>query len=503
MIELRKQKSKQRKVLFMNKSIQHFLEVGVKKLNEISIRYAEDPSKIAEMVCDIHEEMNRFGCDIVAEIWENYDDCLHFRPELREGWVVERTNDKRSILTSMGEVTFKRTYFRNKETGKYAYLTDKLIGMESHDRLTEDAKAKVLEEAVCTSYRKAGDSASVSKSGISKEAVKELLHPLKFPVSKANETKRKAKVVYIDADEEHVSLQFIEKKGDVPSSRHNTYMPKMVYVYDGVEAEGDRHILQNVKYFGGGYDGTDGTAMLWKEVYDYIDAQYDPDELQKIYVNGDGALWIRSGAERHAKAQFVLDKFHMCEYILSATSHLLDSKDDVRSDIYRCIYGKHRKELNNIFEMILNVTDSVSKAKTVERARDFILGNWKGITAMVNGRKNDKKLGCRAEGHISHIYADRMSSRPLGWCRTGADKMARLRIYKWNHGDMLELVRYQKKHHPATVETEKLCMSFKQVLTSEHQSFCNPKHVYDTKIYTIPYENVKKIAAIRHRIYDL
>ena len=46
---------------------------------------------------------------------------------------------------------------------------------------------------------------------------------------------------------------------------------------------------------------------------------------------------------------------------------------------------------------------------------------------------------------MSHVYADRMGSRPLGWCRTGADKMSRLRIYRQNEGNMLELVRFQKK----------------------------------------------------------
>ena len=52
--------------------------------------------------------------------------------------------------------------------------------------------------------------------------------------------------------------------------------------------------------------------------------------------------------------------------------------------------------------------------------------------------------GCSAEGHVSHVYSDRLSSRPLGWSRIGADKMARLRVYRRNGGNMLELVRYQK-----------------------------------------------------------
>ena len=34
----------------------------------------------------------------------------------------------------------------------------------------------------------------------------------------------------------------------------------------------------------------------------------------------------------------------------------------------------------------------------------------------------------------------------MGWSRLGAEKMLSLRIYKYNHGDMLKLVRYQNEY---------------------------------------------------------
>ena len=89
-----------------------------------------------------------------------------------------------------------------------------------------------------------------------------------------------------------------------------------------------------------------------------------------------------------------------------------------------------------VFERIENVTESESKLKTVRAAKDYILGNWSGI--MLSLRSKDTNLKCSAEGHVSHIYADRMSSRPLGWSRLGVDKMSRLRIYRENKGNMLD-----------------------------------------------------------------
>lgn len=37
------------------------------------------------------------------------------------------------------------------------YLLDRIIGLEKHERITEDAQARMLKEAVQTSYRRGGE----------------------------------------------------------------------------------------------------------------------------------------------------------------------------------------------------------------------------------------------------------------------------------------------------------------------------------------------------------
>ncbi len=54
-------------------------------------------------------------------------------------------------------------------------------------------------------------------------------------------------------------------------------------------------------------------------------------------------------------------------------------------------------------------------------------------------------MGCSAEGHVSHILSSRLSSRPLGWCETGVDQMARLRAFTANGGNVYELLLDRKK----------------------------------------------------------
>ena len=48
---------------------------------------------------------------------------------------------------------------------------------------------------------------------------------------------------------------------------------------------------------------------------------------------------------------------------------------------------------------------------------------------------------------MSHLYSARMSSRPMGWSETGADRMCMLRCYIKNEGEekVLDLVRFRRK----------------------------------------------------------
>lgn len=484
----------------MIKSIQQFQEKGVKNLTEVFSHYTDDLTKFAEMVQGVTKEVVNLGLSIIEEELKSYDELLRRRKDLRKGWYIERC-DETKLLTSLGEIRYHKTYFHNKETGEYCYLLDRLMGLDSHVRISEDAEARILDEAVESSYRKGGINVCIGDQEVSKETVMKKLHALKFPKLKPLEEKRKVSHLYIDADEDHVALQYLEKKGDIRKSCINTVMPKLIYVYEDVNFDGSKHELKECSFFGGNYTGTSGTKELWQEVFEYIANSYDEEKLEKIYINGDGAEWIKSGAGMHAKAHFVLDRFHMHKYIISATSHLQDSAQDARSEIYRAINRKQKWAAEAAFDKILNVTESEPKTRAVESAKNYILRNWSGIMESVKAK--DKSLQCSAEGHVSHIYADRMSSRPLGWSGTGADKMSRLRIYRQNKGNMLELVRYQKEEIPLVAGAEEVVYSATKMLSAERRNRARLGELSDMSVYSIPYLRIKKIAALKNHIWGL
>lgn len=483
----------------MNNSILHFQTEGLKKIEKIFGVYSGDMTKVAEMVYGVRDSLLEFGRELIVEELEFYDGWLRGSAKRQEGWQIVR-RDESTLLTSIGSITYHKTLFKNKKTGKSEYLLDRAMGMEKHARMTEDAEAALLEEAAQSSYRKGGEHACIGPEAVSKETVMNKIHGLEFPETSPAAEKRSVPCLYIDADEDHVSLQYMEKKGDIPKKKRGTactVMPKLVYLYEGKEDGSGRNELCEAVHFGGLYEGSAGNEALWKEVNDYIEASYDVEELKKVYVNGDGAAWIKNGAKQVIKGKFVLDRFHMHKYILSATSHLGEEKAEMRGRLYRAVHKRKKQLAAEAFEAILAVTPEGTKREAVEGAETYILSNWAGIME----QEKNKELKCSAEGHVSHIYADRMSSRPLGWSRTGADKMSRLRIYRANGGDMLELVRYQKREKAAGAE--EIIYSSHDMLVMEKRNRERLGNMADLPLYSIPYTKVKKIAALKNRIWGL
>ena len=491
----------------MIQSIQQFQTEGVKNLEKVFINYSADMTKIAEMVKGVTDSVINLGLSMIAEELEMYDTYLREHKQARSEWYVER-RDKTTLLTSLGSVTYHKTLFKNKFTGKYEYLLDRVMGIEKHARMTEDAEAKILEEAVQTSYRKGGLSASITEECVSKETVMNKLHALEFP--KNTEKPPEKKVVdylYIDADEDHVSLQFREKKGDLIKTesrrKNNNAIAKLVYIYEGIEKEAPsskRHKLVNPYYFSRVCDG-DANQKFWDEIFEYVDNHYELSAVKKIYLNADGGGWIKSGKNRIAGITYVLDEFHLEKAITKLTSHMQDSIEDAKKELYTAIRNKTKDDFKEIVSRLAGCLKDDGGLKRIEENSDYILENWTAAGLRLKHKEGVK--GCSAEGHVSHILSSRMSSRPMGWSIKGMSKMAELRAYYYNGGDMLELVRYQKEILPVAAGCEDVVLSCETMLREEGKRRRILGNMANMPIYSIPYPQIKKIANFKDHIYGL
>lgn len=97
------------------------------------------------------------------------------------------------------------------------------------------------------------------------------------------------------------------------------------------------------------------------------------EELKRIFISGDGASWIKSGAKYLNKALFCVDKFHLMKYINAAAGQMLDESELVKSEIYRMLY---RREKQGIKEYTDRMMASASNQKPIQDLQTFVLGNW-------------------------------------------------------------------------------------------------------------------------------
>ncbi len=162
--------------------------------------------------------------------------------------------------------------------------------------------------------------------------------------------KKDARNLYIEADEDHASLQFHKKKGDIKRFKghaDNNQIVKLVYVHEGYkDSDTKRRELKNVVYFGGLYRNKDN-EKLWNEVKKYIAGQYVTEGIEKIYFHSDGGAWMKKGLETLG-AEFVLDGFHIQKYIrriARLTGDTEETREENRKKIQGWISKGRRKEL--------------------------------------------------------------------------------------------------------------------------------------------------------------
>lgn len=107
-------------------------------------------TKITELVHGETDCMIEFGLCLLAKELESYDTFLCEKRHLRPDWYIVRRVET-TLRTSLGMLHYHKISFRNKKTGAYENFLDRAMRLEEHARITKDAKARILEEAVQTS----------------------------------------------------------------------------------------------------------------------------------------------------------------------------------------------------------------------------------------------------------------------------------------------------------------------------------------------------------------
>ena len=408
------------------------------ELAEAGQEFLDRPDRFEEMERLVKDLTDRLAARFMEELLEFLDGLIRESGARAAKYDIQRRRE-RTLITTAGDVTFHRTLFRERHGGKTKCLLDRMIGLAPHERFSPLAEAKLLSGAEAHSYRHAADAMQTGTQTITKTAVMGKVHGIRhaMPEDDAPAAQKKSvKFLYIEADEDHIHGQ---KCGQ---GKPGSFMGKLVYLFEGKEdACKGRRRLVSPHYRGGLYQGHEENAVLWSGVQRYIEAHYDTDGLKRVYISGDGAGWIKAGVEYVDKSVFVADRYHLMKYINKAARLTPDDGKWVKQRFYKYIC---KNNLAAAKKMLARIQNSGGRDDAVEEVRSYLVGNWEAIHRSFHDKN---VLGCSAEGHVSSVYAERMSSRPMGWSEDGCDAMCRLRCYVRNHGreKIIDLVRRRRE----------------------------------------------------------
>lgn len=418
----------------MNKIIQEILNDVVKKSGNSFTKFVEGSSNLDELIFEEKTIFKQSAKKVVQSELELVDKML-IKQSQRKGWQIHDVRE-RHINTELGEIVYRRHYYNHTKLG-YAYMLDRFLSLNPYQRLTIQTQADVISRASKVSYQETINTLPelelYSKSTVMR-VIRRYNHFDLVGEDQAPRDPRSVKSLFIEADEGHLKMQ---PKG--------TRFSHLIVVHEGWYQKDKSHkALINKHVFGGDY--THDVNHLWNQVLDYLDLHYDLDMVKNIYVSGDGAAWIKQGADTIPHSQFILDNFHAMQALHNIS---LITKVPVGKLTEWVNENKRRLFFDLIKERLDEKINTNTELTRLEQLSKYIRNNWSFISL----KHTDDFKGTNMEGQVSHIIADRMTSRPMCWSIIGGDQMGHWRSLIANGISVLAELNRQNSY---VVQTEQI-----------------------------------------------
>jgi len=347
---------------------------------------------------------------------------------------------ERTIVTSAGEISFERRYYRDKTTEKNIFLLDETLGLAPGKRVSPRLNKMMLEMGVEMPFRKAstliehlvpGISAmsiwhEVQRSGTkARQEAQEITREV-FEDGVIPEGKIEAKQLNIEADGVMIRQQRNKKR----------YAEVKLFVgYDGKEGKPKR--LTNRRSVAGVGD----SEAMWEETSAKFGHEWKLTEKSEVKIGGDGAEWIKEGLEIFPQASYHLDSFHLRKRLTESLS--FSSKH--YQTVCEQIASLNRDGLEKSLAEAMKAATDKAKRKRVGELYSYLMNNWEGISNV----PKEERMGT-IEGQVRHTIARRMKRIGARWTPAGTDHMARLLAARANN----ELDRYAS--HYRNIDRERL-----------------------------------------------
>ena len=110
---------------------QIILQKACRMVAQIEENIIEKELDIEKCMPELVKIANATALEMYHELIEQADAAIKAAKQerRREGLVVERNRDSRTLITGIGDLNYKRTYYWNREKNQYEYPVDRMVGI--------------------------------------------------------------------------------------------------------------------------------------------------------------------------------------------------------------------------------------------------------------------------------------------------------------------------------------------------------------------------------------
>ena len=362
----------------------------------------------------------RLACELAERIFREMDDALKEKEALgmkvvgfREKWVISLP----------GDIRLRRRLYRDKQ-GNYHFLLDERIGLDRGSRVSPMMKKLAVQSSTDYTFREVeGNMKAVFPWAVSHTTVHNLSR--RVADSHIEEEEREIKALYEDgvipeSEGKAVPYLFMEADGiniSLQREKQRRAEIKGGIAYEGWEEIGNgRYKLKGKSVYAGIMDG----KRFWEGFSLNLAKEYDLSRVGKVIVGGDGASWVKEGAELFG-GLYELDRFHLKRALYQG----LGSGPLVNEIYQACVKG----EVASVERVLTRAQQGVEgeRAEEVMRLRGYLMDNYYGLRDYRIEISGEGLRGLGAvEGNVDKLFADRMKKRGMSWTKEGANRMARL-----------------------------------------------------------------------------
>lgn len=396
-------------------------------LNETGITFKEIEKEIFKLVCEA-------GRELTKDILERYDQHLHTTRNKSE--FRDKGCRRSTIKTVYGEVSYDRHVYQTcDEYGirHCIYLLDENLNLNRIGLVSENYVELLISSITETSYRNCAEKVSeatglsISHTGVWNviQALGEKLENDEKELVEAGKNKkikgnREVPVLFEEADGVWINLQGKDRK----QRRYPKAEMKAAIAYDGWVDKGSGRYSLDGKVVTAGFSKAADFQRLREAM---IASEYDLDEVQIRFLNGDGASWIKK--TRDKETVFQLDPFHRNKAIRQNLFH--------KRAICDVMEFLENEQIEEMFEYLTIYKESLTDDNEIERAEDLIRYLSTNKEGLIPYKKRGldipespngliyKNMGTM-ENHIWSIIARRMKHNHTSWSIKGGNHLAKI-----------------------------------------------------------------------------